>query len=279
MRPTCAAPVRPEPRLPQEGRRNPATVEAVNTALDQLREHLDGALIALDFDGTLSNLVPDPMQARPVPGAVESLVRLADAGCQVAIVTGRDALTVIGLGDLGRIPGVVVSGLHGAETWRDGALQTRAEPAGLAELRSALPPLLPPDVWLEDKRLSLVVHARQAENPEQRLAELDHPVTTLVTEHGLEAHPGKQVIEIRIPGLSKATALDELLTEETTAALFAGDDLGDLPGVQAVRSWGNRTGRPALTVAVGEVTELRTATDQQLDRPEELAALLAGLLG
>ena len=251
----------------------------MNAALDELRSNLDGALIALDFDGTLSDLVPDPMQARAVPGAIEALVGLTERGAQVAIVTGRDAMTVIGLGELERIPGVVVSGLHGAETWRGGTLRTRDEPVGLAALRTELPPLLPADVWLEDKRLSLVVHARKAENPEQRLAEIDQAVTRLVQAHGLEAHPGKQVIEIRIPGLSKATALHELLTDATTAALFAGDDLGDLPGVQAVNDWGNRTGRPALTIAVGEVVELRTRTGLQLDKPEELATLLTELAG
>ena len=106
---------------------------------------------------------------------------------------------------------MLVSGLHGAETWQDGELRTREEPAGLAALRTVLPPMLPPGVWLEDKRLSLVLHTRRAAQPEQALAELNRFVPELVAEHGLEAHPGKLVIEIRIPRLSKATALDSLL--------------------------------------------------------------------
>lgn len=250
----------------------------VSEATAVLARHLDGALIALDFDGTLSELVPDPTQARPVAGAVEALVGLAGRGARIAIVTGRDARTVLALGDLARIPDVVVSGLHGAETWQAGRLQTRDEPAGLAELRNLLPPLLPDDVWLEDKRLSLVLHVRRAKSPESRLVELNRRVPDLVAAHGLEAHPGKQVIEIRIPGLSKATALADLLTDSTPAALFGGDDLGDLPGVGAVRAWAERTGRPSLTVAVGAAAELRAVTDLQLDGPADLAALLTDLL-
>ncbi|HEX2904618.1 MAG TPA: trehalose-phosphatase [Jatrophihabitans sp.] len=242
-----------------------------------LRPHLDGALLALDFDGTLSELVPDPMAARPVPGAIEALIELTHRGARIAIVTGRDAETVLELGELQRIPDVVVSGLHGAESWQAGRLSTREEPPALDELRRLLPPLLPPGVWLEDKRLSLVVHARKADNPEQRLRELGHIVPRLVSERGLEAHPGKQVIEIRIPGLSKATALTGMLTDMTTAALFAGDDLGDLPGVDAIRSWGERTGRPAVSIAVGAVDELRASTDLQLDEPAQLAAWLTEL--
>src|SRR6185437_10110909 len=123
-----------------------------------------------------------------VAGVVDSLVRLAGRGARIAVVTGRDVRTVLELGGLARIPGLLVSGLHGAESWQDGALTTRDEPAGLAALRSALPPLLPSGVWLEDKRLTLVLHTRRAERPDQALAELTGFVPQLAAEHGLDAH-------------------------------------------------------------------------------------------
>jgi len=212
-----------------------------------------------------------------VPVVLDTLGRLAERGARIAVVTGRDARTVLELAGLQRIPGLVVSGLQGAETWRDGELHTRDEPPGLAELRTVLPPLLPAGVWLEDKRLSLVVHTRRAAQPEQALAELNRFLPRLAAEHGLEAHPGKQVIEIRIPELSKATALDRLLAEDPPAALFAGDDLGDLPAVRTVREWARRTGRPALTISVGAVAELAAATDRSLADPAELATVLSEL--
>jgi trehalose 6-phosphate phosphatase len=246
-----------------------------------IAERLSGALIALDFDGTLAPIVQDPDSARPVEGVVDTLAALAIAGARIAIVTGRDARTVLRLGGVDRldaIAGLVISGLHGAETWHDGVLDTIDEPAGLAQLRASLPPLLPDGVWLEDKRLSLVLHTRRAPDPEQALAELQS-LRSLVTEQGLEAHPGKQVLEIRIPGLSKATALGQLLTTGTSAALFAGDDLGDLPAVEAIRNWARETGAPGYTIAVGEVGQLRAATDGHVDSPAELGQLLAGLRG
>jgi trehalose 6-phosphate phosphatase len=86
------------------------------------------------------------------------------------------------------------------------------------------------------------------------------------------------VLEIRIPHLSKATALEQLLAPDTSAALFAGDDLGDLPALAAVSAWAAATGRPGLTIAVGEVSELRQAAAGTLDSPAELAELLAELL-
>ena len=249
--------------------------------LAAIAARLPGALIALDFDGTLAPIVKDPSASRPVPGVIDTLARLARAGAQVAIVTGRDAATVLELGGLQAIPDVVVSGLHGAETWHHGQLRTREEPPGLAVLRASLPPLLhrtAPEVWLEDKRLSLVVHARQAADPQQVLDELGARLPPLVTEQGLELHPGKLVLEIRIPGLSKAGALEQLLTPTTSAALFGGDDLGDLPALAAVSAWASATGRPGLTIAVGELAELRQAADGAVGSPAELAELLAGLL-
>ncbi|MDQ1720280.1 MAG: trehalose 6-phosphate phosphatase, partial [Pseudonocardiales bacterium] len=202
---------------------------------DRLRAiaaRLPGALIALDFDGTLAPIVEDPSASRPVSGVIDTLAKLARAGAQIAIVTGRDVATVLELGGLQAIPDVIVSGLHGAETWQHGHLLTRDEPAGLAALRTSLPPLLRQadgKVWLEDKRLSLVVHARQAADPQRVLTELGDVLPPLVAEQGLELRPGKLVLEIRIPGVSKATALEQLLGPDTTAALFGGDDLGDLP--------------------------------------------------
>jgi trehalose 6-phosphate phosphatase len=249
--------------------------------LAAIATRLPGALIALDFDGTLAPLVSDPTTSRPVPGVIDTLAGLARAGAQVAIVTGRDAGTALELGGLQAIERVVVSGLHGVETWRAGQLDTREEPAGLAALRTSLPPLLrrtDDRVWLEDKRLSLVVHTRQAADPDAALAELAERLPPLVAEQGLELHPGKLVLEIRIPGPSKATALAELLTADTSAALFAGDDLGDLPAMEAVSAWAAATGRPALTVAVGELAELRRAADAAVASPAELAGLLGRLL-
>ncbi len=249
--------------------------------LAAIAERLPGALIALDFDGTLAPIVSDPSQSRPVAGVVDTLAALAQAGAQIAIVTGRDARTVIGLGGLQAIPDVIVSGLHGAETWRHGELQTRDEPAGIAVLRADLPALLRATderVWLEDKRLSLVVHTRAAAEPATAFAELADRLGPLVRAQRLELHPGKQVLEIRLPELSKATALRQLLGPSTTAALFGGDDLGDLPAIAQVSSWAAATGRPGLSIAVGELAELRRAADAAVESPAELAGLLDGLL-
>jgi trehalose 6-phosphate phosphatase len=244
-------------------------------------KHLAGALIAVDFDGTLAPIVPDPQASRPVPGVVDTLSQLSRAGAKLAIVTGRDARTVLKLGHLSAIEGLVVCGLHGAERWEGGELSTLDEPPGIAVLRRELPPVLAevdPGVWLEDKRLSLVVHTRRASDPDRAWEALRPLITARASARGLEVHPGKQVLEIRIPHLSKADAVASLLSDDTTAAVFAGDDVGDVPAVLTINEWAMHTGRPSLTLAVGEVAELRAVCDGTVDSPAELAELLRELL-
>jgi len=253
---------------------------AAAAELAEFGDHLTGALIALDFDGTMAPLVADPSASRPVDGLLATLIRLAEAGVQVAVVTGRDALTAVALGGLDAVPDIVVSGLHGAERWQAGQLRTQIEPPGIATLRSELPAALvqvDPAIWLEDKRLSLVVHTRQAADPDAALAQLEPLVRQRAGAVGLEAHRGKLILEIRLPDINKGDAIGELLNPETAAVLFAGDDLGDVPAVRRVRSWAVASGRPAVTIAVGGVEELREETTIALQSPAELASLLAEL--
>lgn len=238
-------------------------------------------LLGLDFDGTLSEIVPDPEDARPAPGAADVLTSLAEAGTRIAVVTGRDAETVLRLSGLAGVPGLVVSGLHGAQWWRDGTLHSREEPAGIEPLREELTTLLAdadPGVWLEDKVLSLVVHARKAADPRAALDALRGPVERSATGAGLEVIDGKGVLEIRIPDLSKADAVTELLTPDITGTIFGGDDIGDLPAFQAIHEWGERRGRPAIAVAVGEVHEVLSAADVHLSHPADLVHWLGELL-
>lgn len=247
------------------------------------RAGLPGLLVALDFDGTLAPIVADPMDSRPVPGTAQTLTALAGLGAQVAVVTGRDARTVLSLSGLDGVPGLVVAGLYGAETWHDGVLDTPDEPPQLGRLRARLRSVVAagPDgaVWIEDKRLSLVVHGRLAADPEGALDPLRGPVTQLADELGLEVHAGRDVLEVRLPGFDKARALQQLVHRHAPrAVLFAGDDVGDLPAFAAVRELCSE-GLPAWGVGVrsDEVPQLTDAADLMVDNPAGLVELLRAI--
>jgi trehalose 6-phosphate phosphatase len=249
-----------------------------------LRAALPDVLVAVDFDGTLAPLVPDPETSSPVAGAVETLAELARRGAQIAVVTGREASTAVRLGGLDQIPGIVVIGLYGLERWHDGGLDTPETPAAMGALQDRLPELLKdhdadPAVWIEDKRLSLVVHARRAADPGAALAPLHAPIQACADELGLEMHPGRDVLELRVPGYDKAGALRELAADHT-GVLYLGDDLGDLPAFAEIRRL-RAAGRTAYSVAVlsSGVPDVVGAADVEVPEPADAVELLRALAG
>ena len=242
----------------------------------------DPALLALDFDGTLAPIVVDPESSRPLPGIVDALTALAAKGTRIAIITGRDARTVIRLGGLEAVPGLIVAGLYGAETWIGGELTRPPAPAQIDQLRSRLPEAIEggdPALWIEDKGLSLVVHARRAANPAEALSGVRDAVQELATELGLETHPGRDVLEIRLPGFDKGTALRALVDQfKPETVIFGGDDRGDLPAFAAVRELRD-AGLAAFAVGADsvDVPELAESVDLVVDGPNGVLALLRAL--
>jgi trehalose 6-phosphate phosphatase len=248
-----------------------------------LRSALSSALVALDFDGTLAPISPHPDDARPLAGAHQILRDVRATGATVAVVTGRSVASLLRVSSFGAIPGIVIYGTHGAERWQAGELRAPAPPPGLDELRRSLPGLLTsigPDLWIEDKGLSLVIHARLAAEPERMLEMLRAPVGEAAAAAGLGVRPGKEVLEICIPGIDKGTAIRELVSDDPAAAFYAGDDVGDLPAIREVNAWAERSGRPTLTVGVssrgnGPIAE---QADVTVPDPQGLVSLLRQIL-
>lgn len=252
--------------------------DAGRAGLAALRADPAHALVALDYDGTLAPIVERPEDAVPATGAGAVLAALAPRLGALALVTGRAADVVVELAGLRRVPGLLVLGQYGTQRW-DGVLSADPVAPGLADVRRGLPPLLG-DLRLEDKGLSLVVHARGLANPEQALAALEPRLTALAEAHGLEVHPGRLVLEVRPPGADKGSALLSLCEPAPSAVLYAGDDLGDLPAFGAVAELRGR-GVPGLTVCSGSdegPAKLRERADLVVGGPAGVVELLRGLL-
>lgn len=267
------------------------TTGAGRAGLAALTAEPESALVAVDFDGTLAPIVPDPERARPHPGAVPALARLAGRVRAVAVITGRPAATVVRLGGLADaglagLAGLTVLGAYGAERW-DGATGTLSTPpphAGVAAAREELPGLVgrlgqPAGVHIEDKGGALAVHTRRAADPAGAFEALREPLAALASRLGLALEPGRYVLELRPPGMDKGAALTALVRETgARAVLYAGDDLGDLAAFEAVDAL-RGAGVAGLRVcsASTEVTELAKAADLTVDGPAGVAALLASL--
>lgn len=231
------------------------------------------AVVALDFDGTLSPIVPDPEQARAHPGAVAALRRLAPHLRAVAVVTGRPAGVAVRYGGFAGVPGLehlVVLGHYGAERWdaRTGEVHGAGEHPGVAAVRAELPGVLDRNgawrgTWTEDKGgRAVAVHTRRAQDPEAAFQALRGPLAELAERHGLMVEPGRYVLELRPPGVDKGAALTAYLHEvDAGSVLYGGDDLGDLAAFAAVREL-RAEGVPGVLVAAAGDDSPPEVTDQ-----------------
>ncbi|GAU64789.1 putative trehalose-6-phosphate phosphatase [Streptomyces sp. NBRC 110611] len=277
----------------------PGSVPAPDTAagrdgLAALLAHPERSVIALDFDGTLADIVPDPEQARAHEGAVAALGRLVPHLRAAAVITGRPAAVAVRLGGFDSVSGLdhlTVLGHYGAERWEaaTGALHAPPPHPGIAAVQAELPGVLDASgvwhgTWIETAverkgGRAIAVHTRRATDPQAAFDQLRGPLTGLAERHGLIVEPGRYVLELRPPGMDKGVALADWIRETgASTALYAGDDLGDLAAFAAVEKL-RSDGLTGVLVCSGsdEVTALADRADLVVDGPAGVVALLGAL--
>ncbi|MFH8688818.1 trehalose-phosphatase [Streptomyces sp. CB02115] len=270
---------------------NPTT-PAGREGLDAVLARPDRAVVALDFDGTLADIVPDPEQARAHPGTVAALAALAPKVAAVAVITGRPAGVAVRHGGFAGVPGLehlVVLGHYGAERWDavTGTVNAPAPHPGVAAVRAELPGVLHEfdswrGTWIEEKGQAVAVHTRRAQDPQAAFETLRGPLGELAAKHGLIVEPGRLVLELRPPGMDKGVALATFVAElDAESVIYAGDDLGDLAAFAAVEKLRTEgpDGIPGLLVCSGsaEVPELAERADLSVPGPAAVVAFLAAL--
>jgi trehalose 6-phosphate phosphatase len=239
--------------------------------------------IFLDFDGTLSEIVPNPFDARPVQGAAELLAELARAYAVVAIVSGRGATELLEW--LG--PDVEIWGVHGAQRTTNGAveLSPRAQPfeAQMKRVFEAATKRIEElglhGAIVEDKAVMVTLHYRAASNPEAAQTALEVLAKELVEKENLTCVPGRASYELR-PAIAftKAAVIEER-ARGLEAVAFAGDDTVDLPAFDALDAL-DRAGVATLKIAVRSdeaPPELIDRADIVVDGPQGALNLLEQL--
>ncbi|MFC7361788.1 trehalose-phosphatase [Nocardioides astragali] len=270
------------------------TSAAARAHYDAVRDVLDGVVVGLDFDGTLSPLVDDPEAARLHPGSPGALLELAEAVRAVAVITGRPARQAITMGDLDALGDAMldrgaelfVFGQYGNERWSatEPRIRSPRPPAGLASFERELPSVLrgadAADAFVEEKGLAVAVHTRRMDDPAGAFERLVAPIESLAERHHLTVEPGRNVLEVRSGEMHKGHAVRAFVAEqEATGVIFGGDDLGDIEAFEAVRAL-RADGLPGLVVYSGppEQTALVALADVVVDGPAGVVDLLGQLL-
>jgi trehalose 6-phosphate phosphatase len=238
-------------------------------SLAEIRARLARAALLFDFDGTLSPIVARPEDARPAAGAVDVLASLLGRATSVTIVSGRresflrEQLPIEGLG---------VVGLHGVDP------DHRMSPEVVEAVRSIAAGER--GATAEEKLATVAIHVRQAADPDAAAARIRPLISAIAQMHGLRVLEGRRVLELVPPGAGKGEVVASVLGRDgVEAALYAGDDLGDVPAFIALEEAADRGLAICRVAVVGEETpsELRERADIKVRGPDELVRLLRGL--
>jgi len=235
-------------------------------------------VVFLDYDGTLTPIVPDPAKAFLGADMRTALAALA-ACCTVAVVSGRDLKMLRGFVELDSL---YYAGSHGFEIsgpagWRDsmekGLEFLPALAAAEASLRDRLAWIAGHEV--ERKRFSIAVHYRHVAKAD--LPSLTDIVDTVLAEQpGLRKGLGKKVFELRPDiawdkGEAVLWLLDRLGLDHTSVLpIYVGDDITDEDAFRVLAGRG-------LAVAVRDGDERMTAADYALAGTEDVRRFLGVL--
>lgn len=232
--------------------------------------------LILDYDGTLRELTSFPMEASPTPELMQllsDLVKLKDT--DVHIVSGRDHVTLQNwLGTLS----LFLSAEHGYLKKKPEEIQWSSlqnlDLGWMNYVREILDKAVEevPGSFLEVKDASLSWHYRMTDLDygQWRAKELFTSLTQDLSNLPVEIIPGKQVIEVRAQGVSKAKYVHDLFNKHQDGEfiLCIGDDRTDQEMYSALPPH-------AFSVHVGEG---EANTTFHLESPQKVRSLLRQII-
>jgi trehalose 6-phosphate phosphatase len=235
-----------------------------------------GSVVCCDFDGTLSPIVDDPASARPADGAVAVLGSLAERFADVVVVSGRPVEFLAR-----QLPAEVsLVGLYGLEGRRHGMRWEHPNIGAWREVIDDLAALAsvggPPGMRVEPKGLSVTLHYRGAPAIAHEVEALGR---LLADRGGLALRSARMSVELHPPVATDKGTVVERFAATATAAMFVGDDLGDLPafdGLDRLAASGAHVARIAVRSDEAPA-ELIERADLIVDGPSAVVELFRRL--
>jgi trehalose 6-phosphate phosphatase len=190
----------------------------------------DRIALLLDVDGTLIDIGPSPFEVDVPESLKDALGRLlARLEGALALVSGRPIRDLDALFTPLKLPAI---GGHGAEM----RLAAGQMPERIPDLNEALRARLiaavkpNPKLEYEDKGYSVALHFRKAPEEEGRITQHVRETLAAFPNEKVEALPGKMILEIKRPDISKGAAVRALMQRQPFTGrmpVFIGDDVTD----------------------------------------------------
>jgi len=188
--------------------------------------------VITDIDGTISRIVPTPMEAVVEPEMKDSVNKIAEKFKFAGVMTGRSIKNAL---DMMENKNLIYIGNHGLEQFKNGKISIDSEVEEYipvikkfgGEIKRKLKDYN--CILLQDKDLSFTVHYRLCDNGDEiRKIALD-TIKEIKGFEILKISEGRKVIEIRPPeGHNKGTILQKfILDNEIEKIIYLGDDITD----------------------------------------------------
>lgn len=202
--------------------------------LEELKEFKNDSKTAIitDIDGTISKIVPTPMEATVSPDMKNTIEKLLGKYPLTGVVTGRSIENAF---DMLEIKKLIYIGNHGLEYLKNGEIYIDSDVEKyiplIKELAGKIKAKLKDKdcILFQDKGLSFTVHYRLCDDDEEiRETALDI-IYKLEISKQLKIAEGRKVIEIRPPiGHDKGTIIEKLILENNIKKIvYVGDDITD----------------------------------------------------
>lgn len=231
-----------------------------------------------DFDGTLAAIQSDPGAVDLPEGTRSSLAGIAARVKRIGVVSARpvDFLAA----KLGSLPGIRLYGVYGLETLGSSGELVRHpsvehwEPT-IATVAERAQAELPKDIRIENKRLTLGLHFRDAPKLQPLVEEWarEH-----AAEAGLRVQRGRMIVELVPPLDYDKGDIVAREIQDLRCAWYFGDDISDMEAFDALdRREDSHPGFLGIKVAVCNPEtgdKVREMADFSIDSPDDLSDFL-----
>ena len=202
--------------------------------LDDLKKFKNDRKTAIitDIDGTISQIVPTPMEAIVSTDMKNIIKKLAKKFEFTGVMTGRSIENAL---DMMKNKNLIYIGNHGLEQFKNGKISIEPEVKKYIPVIKKLALKIQNKldnydcILFQDKNLSFTVHYRLCDNGDKIRQKALDVIASIKDSKSLKITEGRKVIEIRPPiGYDKGTILQKFIFDNNIKKIiYLGDDITD----------------------------------------------------